>query len=499
MAIYHCSIKIISRGKGKSAIAAAAYRAGEKITSEYDGRISDYTRKGGIVHTEIILPDNAPTEYQNRAALWNAVEKIEKAKNSQLAREIQLALPVELSEMQNINLVREYVRENFTDKGMCADIAIHDNKGGNPHAHIMLTMRPFNEDKTWGDKQKKVYQYDKDGNKIYDPKKRQYKCGKVQTTDWNEQTKAEEWRAAWAETTNKYLEQAGHTERIDHRSYERQGIDQIPTIHLGVAAHQMEQRGIQTERGNINRAIKFANQKLRNLKIKITELKSDIETLLAEKVTPQNPQTQPQEITPPPTAEPNILVMLKNMLNDPQAKAKVQRITSLSVVKSAVEFLEQYNITTLSKLQKTLAATEAKFDEVNEKTKAVEGRLKKLNPLIKQADLYLQHKEINKLYKQQKPKHKEQFFENNRAELILFQAAERFLQANLDGTTLNTKAWKKEAAELTAEKDNLYQSYRQLKEGVRQISIVRRSVEHILDNTEKMEQLQQQRRHDMER
>jgi len=544
LAIYHCSIKIISRGKGQSAIAAAAYRAGEKIYSEYDGQTSDYTRKKGIVHTEIILPDNAPAEFQDRAVLWNAVEKIEKAKNSQLAREIQLALPVELSHMQNVNLVREYVRKNFTDKGMCADIAIHDNKDGNPHAHIMLTMRPFNEEKTWGDKQKKVYNLDKDGNKIYDPKKRQYKCSKIQTTDWNEQTKAEEWRAAWADTANRYLEMANHAERVDHRSYERQGIDQIPTIHLGVAAHQMEQRGIPTERGNINRAIKFANQKLRNLNARITELKGEIETLLAEKVTLPVTQTQPQEITTPPTAtqpnqttepltgyaailakhqakaggthpttstsqptqppltptaELNILVMLKNMLSDPQAKAKVQRITSLSVVKSAVEFLEQYNITTLSKLQKTLAATETKFNEVNEKTKTVEERLKKLNPLIKQSDLYLQHKEINKLYKQQKPKHKDRFYETHRTELTLYQAAERFLQANLDGTTLNTKAWKKEAAELTAEKDKLYQDYKGLKEGVRQMGIVRRSVEHILDNTEKMEQPQQQKRHSMER
>ena len=180
-------------------------------------------------------------------------------------------------------------------------------------------------------------------------------------------------------------------------------------------------------------------------------------------------------------------------------KAKVQRITSLSVVKSAVEFLEQYNITTLSKLQKTVANTETKFDKVNEKTKAVEDRLKKLNPLIKQADLYLQHREINNLYKQQKPKHKDRFYETHRTELTLYEAAERFLKANLDGKTLNTKAWKKEAAELTAEKDKLYQEYRGLKEGVRQIGVVRRSVEHILDNAEKMEQPQQQRRHDLER
>lgn len=155
IAIYHCSIKITSRGKGKSAVAAAAYRAGETITNEYDGITHDYTRKGGIVHTEILLPQNAPAEYADRAVLWNAVEKIEKAKNSQLAREIEIALPVELTREQGISLVREYVGRNFVAAGMCADFAIHDTGGGNPHAHIMLTMRPFEQDSTWGAKQKR--------------------------------------------------------------------------------------------------------------------------------------------------------------------------------------------------------------------------------------------------------------------------------------------------------------------------------------------------------
>lgn len=238
MAIYHCSIKIISRGKGRSAVAAAAYRAGEKITSEYDGTIHDYTRKGGVVHTEILLPDHAPAGFTDRAVLWNAVEKIEKAKNAQLAREIELALPVELTREQNISLVREYVNRHFVAAGMCADICIHDKSGGNPHAHIMLTMRPFEQTGEWGAKQKKEYIFDRDGNKIYDPKKRQYKCKSVPATDWNEQTRAEEWRAAWADCVNSALERGNHTGRIDHRSYARQGKDQIPTVHLGVAAFQ---------------------------------------------------------------------------------------------------------------------------------------------------------------------------------------------------------------------------------------------------------------------
>ena len=272
MAIYHCSIKVISRGKGKSAVAAAAYRAGEKITNEFDGMTHDYTHKGGVVHTEILLPDHAPAGYTDRAVLWNEVEKIEKAKNAQLAREIEIALPRELTREQGISLVREYVKRHFVAAGMCADVCLHDTGGGNPHAHIMLTMRPFDEGGEWGAKQKKEYILDRDGNKIYDPKKRQYKCKSIPATDWNEQTKVEEWRAAWARLCNQALEQNGHAERIDHRSYERQGIDQIPTVHLGVAASAMEKRGIRTERGDLNREIEVTNQKLRQLKARISRL-----------------------------------------------------------------------------------------------------------------------------------------------------------------------------------------------------------------------------------
>ena len=274
MAIYHCSIKIISRGKGKSAVAAAAYRSGDNLTNEYDGITHDYTRKGGVVHTEVLLPDHAPSEYVNRAVLWNAVERIEKAKNAQLAREIEIALPKELTREQGISLVREYVKEQFVNAGMCADIAIHDKNDGNPHAHVMLIIRPIEQDGTWGAKQKKEYILDRDGNKIYDPKKRSYKCKSIPATDWNEQTKAEEWRSAWAEICNQVLEQNGHAERIDHRSYARQGIDQIPTVHLGVAAFQMEKRGIRTERGNLNREIEVSNQRLRQLKARISKLQN---------------------------------------------------------------------------------------------------------------------------------------------------------------------------------------------------------------------------------
>lgn len=220
MAIYHLSIKIISRGKGKSAVAAAAYRAGETITNEYDGITHDYTRKGGVVHTEILLPEHAPGKYTDRAVLWNAVEQIKKNKNAQLAREIELALPVEMSREQNICLVREYVREYFVSTGMCADVCIHDKGDGNPHAHIMLTMRTFEQGGEWGAKSRKEYLLDKNGERIR-LKSGEFKTRKIDTMDWNEQTKAEEWRAAWAGAVNTALERQGLEERVDHRSFLR--------------------------------------------------------------------------------------------------------------------------------------------------------------------------------------------------------------------------------------------------------------------------------------
>ena len=166
IAIYHCNISIVSRGKGKSAVAAAAYRSGEKLTNEWDGMTHDYTRKGGVVHTEIMLPPHAPPSFSDRSTLWNSVELYEKAGNAQLAREIDAALPIELSREEQIRLVREYCSSQFVSRGMCVDFAIHDTDSGNPHCHIMLTMRPLDERGAWAAKSKKEYDLDENGERI---------------------------------------------------------------------------------------------------------------------------------------------------------------------------------------------------------------------------------------------------------------------------------------------------------------------------------------------
>lgn len=229
MAIYHCSVKMVSRSSGRSSVGAVAYRSGEKLYNEYDGITHDYRKKSGIAYSEIMLPNNAPSEFKDRQTLWNSVEMAEKRVNSQTAREVEVALPQELKRHQQIELIREYVQENFINKGMCVDFSIHDKADGNPHAHIMLTTRKVSE------------------NGFTDKNR-----------DWNNRANVEIWRENWAKSLNRVFEKERIEQYVDHRSYKRQGVDKVPTVHLG-KAHKMEQRGIESERGNMNRDIKQLN------------------------------------------------------------------------------------------------------------------------------------------------------------------------------------------------------------------------------------------------
>lgn len=275
MAIYHCTCKIISRGQGRSAVGAAAYRSGEKLYNEYDGIEHDYTKKGGVVYSEIMLCENAPKEYQDRQTLWNAVEQIEKSSKAQLAREYEVALPVELSREEQIKLVRDFAKENFVDNGMCVDFSIHEKEDGNPHAHIMLTTRPIEQDNSWGVKQKKEYILDKNGQKQYDKKKQTYKCKTVKTTNWDSKEFLQRSRESWAEKVNQELEKKSLPQRIDHRSLKEQGVDRVPTIHEG-GARKLEKRGIKTDRGKINREIKTANGQMQTIDILTKQTQKEI-------------------------------------------------------------------------------------------------------------------------------------------------------------------------------------------------------------------------------
>ena len=283
MAIYHCSIKIGSRSKGQNAIAASAYRTGAKLKDYETGLTSDYTRKQGVCFCEIALCANAPQEYMNRETLWNAVHQIEKNKNAQLWREIEVALPKELSRQEQIETVREFVK-NLTDNGMCADWALHDKGDGNPHVHIMTTMRSITEDGKWASKSRKVYELDENGEKIFQKKtkdgRKQYKCHKEDYNNWNKPERVEEWRSLWAECCNKRLSER---DRIDHRSYARRGIDKEPTVHEGYTARKIVAGGGTSPLVNLNNEIVQGNQMLaqtaeilRKIDIEIKQLQEEI-------------------------------------------------------------------------------------------------------------------------------------------------------------------------------------------------------------------------------
>ena len=278
----HFKITIVKRSQGQSAVAGAAYQSGERLFSEYDQRTKFYNKKKELVHAEIMLPSYAPPGYADRATLWNAVEAVENQWNSQLARRIVLAFPVEVPKEQYLSMIKEFCQEQFVSKGMIADFAIHDKGDGNPHAHILLTLRAIDEHGKWLPKARKVYDLDENGERIR-LASGNWKCHKENTVDWNDQKYAEVWRHGWETITNRYLEAAGRPERVDLRSFERQGIQQIPTVHLGPAAHQMEKRGVETFLGNLNRDIRAANSLMQSIRSAIRGLQRWIADLNEKK------------------------------------------------------------------------------------------------------------------------------------------------------------------------------------------------------------------------
>ena len=454
IAIYHCSIKIVSRGKGKSAVAAAAYRSGEKLTNEWDGLTHDYTKKGGVVHSEILLPAHAPPAFSDRSTLWNSVELSEKSNNAQLAREVEIALPVELSREEQTRLVREYCSSQFVSKGMLADFNLHDTGGGNPHAHILLTMRPLDEKGAWLPKSKKEYVLDENGEKIRLPSGR-YKTRKVDLVDWNNRENAEVWRRAWADLTNEFLEQNNRPERIDHRSYERQGIDQLPTVHVGVSATQMEKKGIVTERGELNRNIKAANRILREIRRLVRGLKDWIAELKERKTALLEALTEARAQASEPTI-PQLLARYMEQRGEERAdwtsKGKLKgAVSDFNKVQAAMEFLRQKEISTVETLDRQLDGISETAVAIRDSMRKAERRIKDIDTLLSHIGNYEKYKPVYKEYAAIGwKKQKEKFAEAHRGELDAYLAAARYVKTHLPGTSYSRKELEAERKDLAA-------------------------------------------------
>jgi hypothetical protein len=324
----------------------------------------------------------------------------------------------------------------------------------------MLTMRPMDERGQWAAKSKKEYLLDENGEKIK-LKSGAFKTRKISTTDWNEQTKAEEWRAAWAQSVNAALATADITERIDHRSYKRQGIEQIPTIHMGVTASQMERKGIATERGAMNREIAISNRELRQTKARIDKLKNWLKSEVK-------------------TDAPTLADVLSEILKNGEQKNRYEKIHDLKIASALFVFMQSNNLSTLPELQGKIAEFYDRLSDVREKLKPIDRRLKTLDEHIKQAEILAKHKAVYKRYTEQKPKDRDRFYETNRAEITLYEAANRYMKEHLNGrTAIPLKAWKSEQAKLTGEQSALDREYKSLKEDVQSVETIRRYAESV--------------------
>jgi prefoldin subunit 5 len=469
MAIFHLHLQIISRGKGKSAVGKAAYRSGETLHNEYDGVTHDYTKKGGIVHTEILLPPNAPAEYASRSTLWNAVEKSERYKTAQLARELEIALPVELSREQQISLVRRYVKETFVSAGMCADICVHDTGKGNPHAHIMLTMRPLEKDGTWGQKSHTV-----NGRKI-------------NTVDWNDRDKAEEWRRAWAAYANSALHIAGvQTEDnvLDHRSYERQGIEQKPTVHLGPYASSLEKCGVHTELGDKNREIAELNSKLRQANARIKKLKTWLDELNSD-------------------TTPTLLEILLNVTSGDPNRSNYAKNIDTKLASKMLVFFQNNGIETIADLRGKVADYYDERKDMNDKLQPFKRCIKTLDEHLRHSDNFTKHIKIAKqrdaLSTEAYALEKQGFFSKGKAQkarekseayawkhrnaLVDYDAAEKYLrgilQKRFDPKTIPAAKWRQERETLAQELGGLTTEHEVLNDRIRDVELIRKSAEEV--------------------
>ena len=484
MALFHLHVTQVKRSAGQSVVTSAAYRAGEKLYSEYYGEVSDYTHKGGVVCTDILLPPQAPNQYQDRATLWNAVEKAERGKKAQLAYSFDIALQNEFSLEENIALARQFVSEQLVGRGMIADFAIHqpDKEDGgipNPHFHVLCPIRPIEPDGKWGCKQRRRYRLDEDGNRIMGEDGKPL-FDAVPTTDWGSPETLEHWREAWAAMVNAKFEEKGLTCRIDHRSYERQGLDLLPTVHEGVAVRQMEAKGIPTDKGDLNRWIKKANNILRDIRKKIAGLTDWIKAIKEELSKPQAP---------------TLAALLTDYYEGRNAGAwsRNARIGNLKGFAEAINFLTERGIATLEDLETHIAAQSERTEAINTSMKAKRDRLNELKELLRLVDLYRDTKPVYDELQGIKWKGKREKFEReHEGELRTFHMARRKLDKHRSPAgKIPVHAWEQEQARLHQEYTAEYEQYKPIQDDLRRLQQVKRNADAAIHQ---QEQTQQKRR-----
>ena len=455
MALFHLNVTQIKRSKGQSAIAAAAYRAGEKLYSEYYGETSDYTKKHGVICSEILLPDHAPREYADRQTLWNAVEKAERGKNAQLAYSFDIALQNEFSLDVNIALARQFLLEHFVSRGMVVDFSIHvpdtEPDGiSNPHFHVMAPIRPIESNGKWGMKQRRVYELDKDGNRLLDADGN-YIFNAVPTTDWGSPETLEYWREQWAALCNAKFEEKGLPERIDHRSYERQGIDLLPTIHEGPSVRQMEAKGIRTDKGEFNRWIKTTNSLIQSVRKKIATLLDWLKEAKAELSSLQTP---------------DLFSLLQAYFDQRNSGAYSQRakVNNLKEHSELCQYLFDHGITDIATLESHVSNLRSTTDSLKKKLDAQTAEMKMLRKIPEYFEDYKRLKPVfDGLQKIKFTKAREKYKADHAADLKRFYEARRIISQKYPDGKFDRKVLETEYAELELQHDATYAEFKAIR------------------------------------
>lgn len=440
MALFHFTADQIKRSEGQSVVASAAYRSGEKLHSAYYGEDSDYTRKKGVICSEILLPSHVPRGFADRETLWNAVEHAEHGKKAQLAYSFEISLQNEFSLEENIALARQFLLDNFVSRGMTVDVAFHEKEteeGGtpNPHFHFLCPIRPMNPDGTWGFKQHRVYRLDEDGNRIRD-RNGKFLFDAVPTTDWGAPETLEQWRKAWADVCNAKFAEKGLDVRIDHRSYERQGLDLLPTVHEGAAVRAMEKKGICTEKGEFNRWIKTTNAVIRDIRGKIAVLLDWIKEAKAELDKPKSP---------------DLASLLGSYYAYRKSKAYSQKgkLNNLKEMNETFNYLRENGIATLADLESRVQSHQTTVDSLKATLDSQNARMKTIRSLSDDSETFQRLKPVFAgLQKIKFDKPRAAYKAAHEAELKQFYAARRRLNAEFPDGKVDMKKLSEEYSTL---------------------------------------------------
>ena len=481
MALYHFHADVVTRSAGSSVVASAAYRAGEKLHSEYYGEDADYTKKGGVICSEIFLPPNAPAEYQDRETLWNAVENAEKHPKAQLAYTYDFALQNELTMEENIALARRFVEEQFLSKGMIVDFAVHapDKKEGgipNPHVHLLCPIRPLKANGKWDAKQHRVYRLDKNGERIRGANGK-FVFDAVPTTEWGQKETLLHWREEWANYVNREFAKKGLPCRVDHRTLEEQGIDRVPTIHEGPNVRAMEKKGVATDKGDFNRWVMETGNALQNLRRKIKELLAWLKEIKAVLSTPN---------------EPTLMDYLNNYYDERNAGAwsNKARINNLRARADTYNFLMAHKLYTFDDLIAYTDAIHSQMSEIKPERDKKKKRIDEIKDLLNQAENYKEYKPIydqmnSILFK----KRRENFAATHEWELNMFYMARRKLKPYFsEKGQLPIAQWKQERARLEQEIAAIDAQHSKIWQEVKKLVNIQKCVEDVRRQQERTQQ-----------